>query len=210
MHPSCFRCTECDKLLSAGDHFVRRDDRFVCSFHFADRKSKSSTKERTEDAQTNYHALACPAVFRQDEVRSSQPASTLHTLDNLPLDSRPSNHPLISSHFAIHHHSSQPPTGDEYSSIAPLANSMNLTADYPNDLDKLDKFEMQALYSPDYNLSPNDSNLPASAHMIDSFWTQVNSPLNEYENLDTHLDTHPYVQRKARSKRRKPQSEAGK
>lgn len=230
MHLSCFKCSECDKLLSAGDHFVRRDDRFACSVHFADRldrcrksKGNSSMKERTNEPMTednarqptnsstdsDHHSLAAFGNSN-NSVRSiaSQPASSRldpHSLDSLP--ARSSNHPLISSHFAIHHHLRQPHHSDDYSSIPALSNSMNFT-DYPNDSDNFEN-ALQAneanLYSHEYNLSPNDSNRPASARMIDSYWTQVNSPLNEYENLDTH----PCVQRKARSKRRKPQSDAG-
>lgn len=224
VHLSCFKCSECDRLLSPGDHFVIRDDRFVCSSHFDSRQPDRCGKVASSKQQPNdFDKQPSPtesdrrspteSTFRNsnDGVRliAGQPASTRpdHSLDRLPPHS---NHPLIidSQLAIIHHHSGhQHPSSDDNYSCMP--NSMNLT-DYSNDFDNFES-ALQAneandrLYSHEYNLSPNDSNLPASTLMIDSYWTQVNSPLNEYENLDAHL----YVQRKARSKRRKQPSDSG-
>lgn len=210
VHLSCFKCSECDRLLSPGDRFVIRDDRFACSFHF-DRPNRTSRdgssladnqRQPTDSSNSDRQSLA-ESTFRSSNIRliASQPAPD-HGLDN----SRQPFGSQLTDHLANHHSDHHPPSDNDHRSIPP--NSLNLT-DYSNDFDNFES-ALQAneandrLYSHEYNLSPNDSNLPASRLLIDSYWPPV-SPLNEYENLDAQ-----YVQRKARSKRKKQQSNSSK
>ena len=173
VHLSCFKCVECDNLLSHGDHFViDREDRFVCSSHFQNQKYLKNNL-KSDDEQIN----------------SSSPSLNNLLADSTSLNSITYSIEQPASHLD-HHLTNHLDQFNENS----ISNSMNLI-DY---LNYDDDNHLQST-NDDFYLKDclNKNNLPAS-NLIDNYWTQVNSSSLNENCLNTQ-----FIQRKVRSKRKK-------
>lgn len=219
VHLNCFKCSECKKQLNRGDHFVIRDDKVACSSHFCN-------KIELNDKPENNSLIKLNEVFTHRKLNS--PDSTSESIDSLNKSSnsiyrsidQPASHlEHQNSQHKIHstasiNYNSDSSHLDQHNSSSnnsiPI-NSMNLIDynlnDHLNDnFDNNFKSNQLTNYSSNLYCSQKyltiENNLPVSPDM---FWTQVNSPLNDNENLNTQQ----YIQRKIRSKKRKLQNKSG-